>query len=300
MENRLMSMRFTLIVCCVCCATAAGETIRFDPPSQSLEIGAASTSLTFDLYLESTSSTTTFSSIDMLIGSNDITLTQFVFDATFLSLLSFSSIAQANQMANYNSAILVGGFSTTPLNRSVLIGTLTIDTANLNVGVYSVNVSATVDLGISNVGLGGVTEPLEGSGSITVFFPTTSTCQSDTDCDDTLACTTDTCVSGTCNHTPIDGCTDSSTPSCQTDADCDDTLACTTDACTSGTCINTPIDGCTDSTTPTGDGGTIPNDGGTDTTGGGGQVPVLCGATGMIPMVFMLIGMMCLKTRFRR
>ncbi len=292
MKNRLMLTGFTLILWCVCCATANSETIRFDPPTRSIESGAASTTLTFDLYLESTSSTTTFTSVDMLIGSNDITLTQFVFDADFLVPLSFSNIAQSDQLSNYNSAILAGGFSSTPLDRSVLVGTLTIDTAGLNVGVHSVSVSSSADLGFSSVGLNGVTEPLEGSGSVTVYFPTTTECQTDTDCDDSLDCTTDACVGGTCNHTPIDGCSDSSIPACVTAADCDDSLACTTDACTSGTCSNTPIDGCTDTSTP-------PDTGGTDTPGGGVQAPVLCGATGMIPLVFLIMGFVSLKYRTR-
>lgn len=252
MKNRRMSTGFMFMVTCIFGATAAGETIRFDPTSQSLESGATITTLTFDLYLESTSSTTTFNSIDLLIGSNTVAVTSFTFDANFLSLLDFSSNARADQMASYNSAILAGGFSATGQNRSVLIGTVTVDAANLNVGSYNVAVSADTDVGISNVALGDVSEPLNGSATITLFNPTTAACQADADCDDTLSCTTDACVGGVCNHTPIDGCTDTSTP---------------------------------------------PDTGGTDTPDGGVQAPVLCGATGMIPLIFTLFFLTLLRKK---
>lgn len=46
-------------------------------------------------------------------------------------------------------------------------------------------------------------------------------------CDDTNACTTDTCAAGVCDHAPVD---------------CDDTNACTTDSCDPATgCANAPI-----------------------------------------------------------
>lgn len=80
-------------------------------------------------------------------------------------------------------------------------------------------------------------------------------CNFDSDCDDGLACTVDSCgVSGLCRHDGIDercdpgmvcetgrGCV--STASCASDDDCDDAIACTTDSCgVGGVCNHTPID----------------------------------------------------------
>ncbi len=70
----------------------------------------------------------------------------------------------------------------------------------------------------------------------------TSACASHEDCDDSVACTRDTCViGGCCEHVPDDdecpdgqtcdpvaGCVDSE---CDEDADCDDGLDCTNDTC---------------------------------------------------------------------
>jgi hypothetical protein len=53
---------------------------------------------------------------------------------------------------------------------------------------------------------------------------TTSNCTVDADCNDSDACTADTCVSGACSHAAVGGC-------CNTHAQCDDSNACTTDTC---------------------------------------------------------------------
>ena len=52
------------------------------------------------------------------------------------------------------------------------------------------------------------------------------TCTTAAQCDDANACTVDTCVSGTCVHTPIN---------------CNDSNACTTDSCSGGVCSHTAI-----------------------------------------------------------
>ena len=73
----------------------------------------------------------------------------------------------------------------------------------------------------------------------------TASCATSAECDDALACTTDTCNGGACLHSQIPGC-------CATNAECDDTDPCTNDACnlSSNNCENAPIDcgdgnGCT-------------------------------------------------------
>jgi hypothetical protein len=63
-------------------------------------------------------------------------------------------------------------------------------------------------------------------------FPTATACTVDANCNDSNACTIDTCSLGVCNFRPIAGCR-----SCSANADCSDGDACTTDTCGSlGTC----------------------------------------------------------------
>ncbi len=90
-------------------------------------------------------------------------------------------------------------------------------------------------------------------------------CAADTDCDDSIACTLDTCsVSGMCTFAPIAercsmpgqtcvvgrGCVEGRT--CASDAECDDAIACTHDACAvGGMCRNTALsERCTDPARP--------------------------------------------------
>jgi hypothetical protein len=82
-------------------------------------------------------------------------------------------------------------------------------------------------------------------------------CDSNDDCDDSNACTTDTCVSESCTHTPVT-CSPSSNPCL--DAVCDPASGCTTvantdpcndgnvctanDVCSGGVCSGTAVPGC--------------------------------------------------------
>lgn len=72
-------------------------------------------------------------------------------------------------------------------------------------------------------------------------------CTSAADCDDNNACTTDTCVSGTCEHSPVtcgpspNACQDNvcNPVSGQCELVNDNTNTCTdNNACTTGTCVN--------------------------------------------------------------
>src|SRR5262245_19889798 len=65
-------------------------------------------------------------------------------------------------------------------------------------------------------------------------------CVTDADCDDTNACTTDTCVAGGCTSAANPGCT-----TCATDTDCtDDGNTCTLEQCTGGSCTTTSNPAC--------------------------------------------------------
>jgi hypothetical protein len=74
-------------------------------------------------------------------------------------------------------------------------------------------------------------------------FPTATACSNDSQCNDSNACTIDTCSLGVCNFRVIAGC-----GSCTTSADCSDGNACTADVCgPQGTCeASTPVN-CDDS-----------------------------------------------------
>jgi hypothetical protein len=71
--------------------------------------------------------------------------------------------------------------------------------------------------------------------------PSCTPCVADADCaDDGNPCTTETCGAGACGAVVDPACTP-----CATDAECDDHDACTTDACVAGVCAATPLDECT-------------------------------------------------------
>jgi hypothetical protein len=75
-------------------------------------------------------------------------------------------------------------------------------------------------------------------------------CTTDADCDDGYPCTTDRCVSGACQRTPIAGCPSTSTttttlPGCTSSANCDDGDSCTQDVCAADhRCTHTLAAGC--------------------------------------------------------
>jgi len=79
----------------------------------------------------------------------------------------------------------------------------------------------------------------------------TAACEEDADCDDDDLCTTDACVDGECENTPVE-CPEGEVcdpatgecveTECDTDDECDDEDLCTTDACVGGLCVNTPVE----------------------------------------------------------
>jgi hypothetical protein len=91
-------------------------------------------------------------------------------------------------------------------------------------------------------------------------------CNSVEDCDAQEICTSDECVEGFCQHSPIAGCCEDFTDCndtdpctldvcvnnfcttqpfcCEIDADCDDGNLCTEESCLDGTCNFVPVEGC--------------------------------------------------------
>jgi len=83
-------------------------------------------------------------------------------------------------------------------------------------------------------------------------------CTSATQCSDNNDCTTDTCDSGTCYHSEINGC-------CTSNTDCNDYDVCTTDTCNAvGDCVRTDINGCCNSNTDCNDNSACTTDACTD------------------------------------
>ena len=77
------------------------------------------------------------------------------------------------------------------------------------------------------------------------FYPdagVSAGCSTAGDCDDSNPCTTDTCVSNACQHTPISGC-------CTSASQCNDSNPCTNDTCVSNACQHSTITGCCTSAT---------------------------------------------------
>ena len=149
-------------------------------------------------------------------------------------------------MLEANPGLTVGEIKTAldetadPINLdSVCYGVVRIRGRTVEIGV----VECTSD----NYGAGIV----DAYGAVNYYAPTV-VCSSDTECDDTNECTTDTCVepgttSSYCENTAVvddTTCTDGiccggtcSAATCSVDADCDDAETCTTDTCYSrGTC----------------------------------------------------------------
>lgn len=123
-----------------------------DPSTVSFEVRAIGDGLT------------TFEAVDIVFGSDDLTFTGFEF-ATFTRF--FEGIDNpANRSSLANDLKL--GFFGLPVASGSLLGTLTVDTAGLADGVYSITVDSALDNQVSTIALGVVSETLTGSAAVTV------------------------------------------------------------------------------------------------------------------------------------
>lgn len=271
-------------------AISFGETVRFDPPMQTVDLNSGNTTTTFDVYIEMTGDVATFDAIDMQIGSDTMLLSEFTFDQNFLLATGiFNNIRQFDGQAGYVYAIITGGFSFVPFTLPTLIGTVTVDIGQLGEGEYTVEVNSDTDTGISKITTGNISNPLFGSATVSVVSLPPGSCISDTDCDDSDDCTNDLCNQFVCTNTAIEGCNDSSTPPADgggmTDTDTDPA----------------DMDMGDVSTDTSGDSGDAPlSDSGTDPTGGSSTLPTMCGAMGMISFMMTLMGLTVMNGYYRR
>jgi len=94
----------------------------------------------------------TLQSVDLVIGSDDLDISNFVYDPGFISATAFRSTPTYDNLPQvYPFNAQLGGF----LNEdaaSILVGSFTIDAAGLAAGDYSVEVSSVLDDGRSGLG----------------------------------------------------------------------------------------------------------------------------------------------------
>lgn len=281
-----MTIAYILII--LSATSSSGETVRFDPPVQTVDLHSGSTTTTFDVYVENTGDSDTFDAIDMLIGSDTLILTDFTFEQNFLLATGiFSNITPFDGQAGYLYAIFTGGFSFVPFTRPTFIGTVTVDIGQLGEGDYFVEVNVDKDNGLSKIISEGVTENLFGSATVSVVTLQPGSCISDTDCNDSDECTDDLCDQFACTNIAIEGCNDSSVPP------------------SDGNGMNDPdpepVDMDNGMADTSGDSGDDPSPNfGSDQTGGAATLPSLCGVIGMISFLMTLMGLTAMRGYYRR
>lgn len=111
-----------------------------------------------------------FDSVDMVIGSDAITVTGFVYDSGFVSGTLFRgtpSLTFGNSFYGAGRSVTIGGLYSAPVTSS-LVGTVNFNVEGLAPGEYTIGVSSSRDGGISSVGLFGEAESVTGSARVVV------------------------------------------------------------------------------------------------------------------------------------
>ncbi len=310
--------------------TMAG-TIRFDPETIQLDLSTTGSTVTVDVYVESTGALTEFTSIDMLLGANDLTISEFEFAPEFIAAFDLRDATPQPENSPYASGVLIGAFGFSGSTAPILVGTVTIDAGGLPSGSFVAGVDTLVDITRSALGSpnpGDEAEPIVGFVTVVVvgsYFPQSPSagCTSAEECGASGACTTVSCDAGLCVSTPVQGCGE-----CTADADCDDGNPCTDglcgaggcqfiengaacndgDPCTDGDvcaafgCSGTPVSGCSDTRVDPGSVEPDPTDPGTigepdpDPTPPG-STSGLCGTMSMLPLALTLFAMITSRRR---
>jgi hypothetical protein len=120
-----------------------------------------------------TASPAGFNSADIVIGSVDANNLTFAYSPQWLS--AFANITPVSyDNGFYMQDVFVGGNNASSVGQSLLLGTITVDTANMSVGPHAVTVDHAID-GVSTLGLAGMPQPLSGSVSFQVTPPIPAT-----------------------------------------------------------------------------------------------------------------------------
>jgi len=143
-------------------SAAPGGTVSFDPPVREVD-PSISTVTTFEVGIGA-STVGSFDAIDMIIGSDELALTDWEpnYPCPF-------GIPCWQSDDAYPSAIKFGFFGPSNPAAGFQLGTLTVDAAGLPVGTYTVHVDAARDGGRSLISGGGESEPLYGVGTVQVI-----------------------------------------------------------------------------------------------------------------------------------
>jgi hypothetical protein len=140
-----------------------GGTIVFDPPTALVDPSTSVSTATFDVSTAS-SQAPAVDSVDIIIGSDDL---RFVPELWESYAPWHTLIPPCDPGPCVDSEMYVGGFAPSPVVPPTRFGRLTVDTAGLAPGNYTVLVDSTRDH-FSAVGLSGVGEAVFGVGHVTV------------------------------------------------------------------------------------------------------------------------------------
>ena len=152
------------------CSSAFGGTVAFDPVGGEIDLRTGVTTTTFDVSVATADQVTSFTSVDIIMGSNDgLMLTDFVLDPGFATFFLFNAVDIPASPPVYASDIKAGGFGVAAQSAPILVGTLTVDAAGLAVGDYTIVVDSGQDGGRTKIGLATDIEGLVGSAVVTVI-----------------------------------------------------------------------------------------------------------------------------------
>lgn len=143
-------------------AVAYAGTVSFEPQERVVD-PAVSTRTTFEVVISETP-LGTFESVDLILGSDDLQITEWEF--AFFVICDFG--ACADPAGVYPSDLQFGWFGP-PVLPPFHLGTLTVDASGLGRGTYSVIVDAQRDGGRSTLALGTNIDTLFGSATVTVI-----------------------------------------------------------------------------------------------------------------------------------
>lgn len=329
--RRMMRKTFlaTIVLGLNSALTLAG-TIRFDPETVRVDLSTSATTITVEVFVESSGALADFTSMVMLLGANDLTITEFEFAPEFIAAFDLRDARPQSDTSPYNSGILIEAFGFSSSTAPIRVGTVTIDALGLPQGSYVAGVDTLVDItssALASANSEDENEPLWGFVTVEVigsYFPPSPSagCISDAECGASGACTTVSCDGGLCVSTPVQDCGE-----CTVDADCNDGNPCTDglcsanlcqfvenaaacndgDPCTDGdvciafACSGTPISDCSDTRIDPGSVEPDPIDPGTTDPGPSDDPDPdpttpstssgLCGSVGLLPLALTLFAM---------
>jgi hypothetical protein len=111
-----------------------------------------------------------FDEADILIGSPDLSITDFVYDPVWVSRMDSRLPAPTYGIGRFTYDVYVGGKTTDPVGTTTIdLGTVTVDATGLAEGTYDVMVDSDLDSLFSLLWFDGQFERLKGIGSVVVI-----------------------------------------------------------------------------------------------------------------------------------